>query len=142
MDWEECLKEDVSAVSPNEEVARSLFQMCMARLEIVKTMPRKYPALIAEVYYEIIKEQVTALLAIHGFKSYSHKCLVSFLEEFYPGRISSSELALVDRLRIIRNDVGYRGVFTGGDFLERNEKGIRLLIEKLFEIIKNKLKSQ
>ena len=142
MDWKECLREEVSVVSPNEEIARSLLQMCRARLEIAKGMPRKYPALIAEVYYEIMKEQITALLALHGFKSYSHKCLVSFLGEFYADEISSAELALIDRLRIIRNDVGYRGVFNGGDFLERNEKRAISLIEKLFEIVEEKLKNQ
>lgn len=139
MDWKECIQGDVSRVSPNEGVARSLLQMCNARLEIAKSMPRKYPALVAEVYYEIIKEQITALLALHGYKSYSHKCLVSFIEEFYCNEVSPSEISLIDRLRVIRNDAGYRGIFIGGDFLERNEDGIHKVIRKLSGLAEKKL---
>ena len=139
MDWKECVQGDVSRVTPNEGIARSLLQMCNARLEIAKSMPRKYPALVAEVYYEVIKEQITALLALHGYKSYSHKCLISFIEEFYREEISPSEVSLIDRLRIIRNDAGCRGIFIGGDFLERNEDGIITIIKKLSALAEKKL---
>lgn len=133
---------EVSRVSPNEAIARSLLQMCNARLEIAKSMPRKYPALVAEVYYEVVKEQVTALLALDGYKSYSHKCLISFIEEFYRSEFTPSEISLVDRLRVIRNDVGYRGISIGGDFLERNEATILVLIQKLSALAEKKLKKR
>ena len=140
MDWKECLEGEVSAVSRNAEIARSLMQLCKARREIADGMPRKYPALVAEVYYEIIKELATALLSLRGYKSYSHKCLASFLEKFYPDRLSGKEIRMIDTLRVIRNDIGYRGVFTGQDFLERNEKEIKEVMEKLFGIVEEELK--
>jgi len=139
MDWNDCLDEKVTKTSPNKKVSRSLLTMCRARLEVVGGMPRKYPALIAEVYYEIIKELITALLSIQGFKSYSHKCLISFLKEYHYEVIKDSELALLEKLRVIRNDIGYRGVMLGEEFLERNEEKIKLIIRKLDVLVEGKL---
>ena len=84
----------------------------------------------AESYYEIIKELITSLLAVEGFKSYSHECLISFLE--YKSRnFNKQEINLIDQLRIIRNDIAYRGIFIEDDYLIRNEKKILEIINKL-----------
>jgi len=139
MDWNDCLDEKVTRASPNKQTAKSLLSMCRARLEVVGGMPRKYPALIAEVYYEIIKELITALLALQGLKSYSHKCLLLFLREQHYEVITDSELALLEKLRVIRNDIGYRGVMLGEEFLERNEEKIKLIIGKLDVLVEGKL---
>ena len=141
MDWEECLKGDVVPTAKNKEVAKSLLAMCEARLAVARgTDMAGYPALRAEAYYEVTKELITALLVLQGFKSYSHKCLIAFMHEFHLQHFSRHEVELMDKLRKLRNDIDYRGVFTGADFLERNEKAILAVIGKLFAIVKEKIK--
>lgn len=140
MDWGECLKENVTKVAPNKEIARSLLKLCKARLEVALGMDEKrYPALIAESYYEIIKELLTALLALGGFKSYSHLCLVAFIRKYHSMDFSPHEIELVDKLRRIRNDVDYRGLFTGEDFIKRNRKGILSIIQRLKRMVEGKV---
>ena len=62
---------------------------------------------IAEDYYETVKELITSLLFIRGYKSYSNECLITFLRKFHP-QYSESDLALIDQMRQIRNDLLYR----------------------------------
>lgn len=141
MEWEECLKSDVHAVSKNAEIARGLLKLCEARLEVASLMDKKkHPALRAESYYEIIKELVTAMLALDGYKSYSHVCLVAYLKEFRSNEFSANELELVDMLRRIRNDLDYRGTFIGADFMERNEKSILTVITKMKNMVEKEVK--
>ncbi len=140
MEWDECLKGDVASATKNTETAKALLKLCDARLEVAKGIDiEKYPALLAEAYYEVIKELITALLAAHGFKSYSHLCLIAFVKEYYASEFPAHDLELMDKLRKIRNDVGYRGIFTGWDFLGRNEKRILSVISRLRKLVEKKI---
>jgi hypothetical protein len=99
----------------------------------------KFPSLVVEDYYEIIKEAITALMAIEGYKTLSHKALISYLREFFP-QFSYSEIFLIDELRKLRNKIAYKGFFITQDFLMRNEENIRKIIDKLLNILEDKLK--
>ena len=84
-----------------------------------------------EAYYEIIKELATALLSLNGYKSYSHECLISFINDNFSGKFTGMQIELIDQLRIMRNDIAYRGAFVDNDYLDRNETNILSIIKTL-----------
>jgi uncharacterized protein (UPF0332 family) len=131
MKWEECEKDKVKKIQPNLERAKSMRDLAVKRLRSIKRRRKTDdPEFIAEDYYETVKELITSLLFIRGYKSYSHECLITFLRKFYP-QYSESDLALIDQMRQIRNDLLYRGEPVATEFLKRREKEIEEIIEKL-----------
>lgn len=140
MEWNDCLRGKVRKRRPNTEEAKALMGMAEKRLEYIGSVQdrKRFPSLVAEGYYEAIKELVTAMMSAQGYKSYSHECMVSFLSEFY-GNISRDEMALIDQMRKIRNDINYRGFVLNFGYLESNEEGILSLIAKLKGILQGRL---
>jgi len=141
MDWDECLQNyDVKEIQKNKETANAFLKLCISRLEITKSMDRqKHAALLTESYYEVIKELIIGLMSIHGYKSYTHVCFISFLSKFYESDFSNNDIEIIDKLRRIRNELDYLGVFKGGEFIERNEKRIISIIGKLKKIVERKV---
>ena len=135
MDWTECVDHGkVKEVRKNPEQARSLVELAKRRLEsIEKRKDYEYPQLLIEDYYETMKELVSALIAVHGYKSYSHECLISFIRQFYPDTLASSQLRFLDDLRKLRSDILYRGREIAEDYLDRNSSEIERILELLFE---------
>ena len=78
-------------------------------------------------------------MAVHGYKSYSHECLISFLEEYYPIAFDDFQIHFLDSMRKLRIDIQYRGRNTADDYLERNSLIIEKIIEILLELVKNEL---
>ncbi|KXA96169.1 hypothetical protein AKJ37_05880, partial [candidate division MSBL1 archaeon SCGC-AAA259I09] len=85
-----------------------------------------------------IKELITSLMSLKGYKSYSHICLISFLREHYP-QLQEGELELIDQMRRIRNDIMYRGEPIASDYLKRRKGEIIEIIEKLTELSEEKI---
>lgn len=141
MDWEECLEDAVKVKRKDSQEAQALLKMAEKREAYISSIqPREeFTSFIVEDYYEIIKELLTALLSADGYKSYSHECLITFLEKFYP--FTKDQLTLIDQLRKIRNDINYRGVSVDYSYLERNEDIIRQIIKELKALIRQKLES-
>ena len=132
MNWDECIKQKVKKTKPDPERAKSLKQLAEKRLyEIHKRRSDTYPEFIVEDYYETIKELITSLLYLEGYKSYSHECLITFLKKHYQQTINSGELELIDQLRRLRHDIMYRGSVVAEDYLDRNEEDINKVILKL-----------
>ncbi|PTD94880.1 hypothetical protein C9439_00115 [archaeon SCG-AAA382B04] len=84
-----------------------------------------------------IKQYLTAILSIEGYKSYSQKCLISYASEFLD--LTKQEIELLEEMRKLRNDIDYRGKNLGKDYLKRKENKIEKIIEKLKNKIKEKL---
>ena len=101
---------------------------------------KKFEALLCEDYYEVIKELIVGLLSIQGYKSYSHYCLISFIQKFYSQRFSAHEIELMDKLRKIRNELDYLGRFSGKGFIERNEKEVIEIVMRLKGIVEEKIR--
>lgn len=137
MRWEDCIEYKVKKIKENPEQAKALFYLAKRRLESVKKRRKdEYPQLLIESYYDVIKELITSLLAIHGYKSYSHECLISFLEKYYPDYFDDFQLRFLDGLRKLRSDIEYRGRDIADDYLERNLSIIEKIIKILLNIIK------
>ena len=140
MRWEDCLDYKVKKVRENSEQAKALLQLAKRRLESIKKRKKdEFPQLLIESYYEAIKELISTLLAIHGYKSYSHECLVLFMEEYYPIAFDEFQIKFLDSMRKLRSDIQYRGRDVADDYLERNNQTIEKIIEILLNLAENEL---
>ncbi len=140
MKWEDCIEYKIKKVKENPEQAKALFQLAKRRLESIKKRRKdEYPQFLIESYYETIKELISALLSIHGYKSYSHECLVVFIKEYYPDFLDDSQLHFLDSMRKLRSDIQYRGQDVADDYLERNIATIEEIIQALFSVIEKEL---
>jgi len=96
-------------------------------------------ALIIADYYEIIKELITAILLIDGYKTLSHKDLIDYIKEKCK-EFSIHEVSVLDDLRVLRNRIAYEGFFIEPSYLERNEPLFKEMIRKLENLIERKLR--
>jgi len=127
-------------ITPDKEKARSILKMVSLIKGRIKKQERdKMAALIIADYYEIIKELITAILLIDGYKTLSHKDLIDYLKEKYK-EFSIRELSVLDDLRVLRNRIAYEGFFIEPSYLERNEPLFKEMIRKLENLIERKLR--
>lgn len=134
------MKEEIK-ISPDKETARAILKMVQTRKEFIESADKnKYPSIIAEGYYEIIKELITALMRVDGYKTLSHESLVRFLAESYRDHFTESEIMFIDSLRKLRNKIDYKGFFIDPEYIDMNIKKINKVIDKLDNLIKGKLK--
>lgn len=134
MNFEDCIKKRyIKKVNGGREAGKSLLKLVEARLIEVEKIENA--TLKVEAYYEILKELITILLFNQGYKSYSHECLISFLKENFSDELNTGNIELINQLRLLRNDIAYRGVFVEDDFLNRNEKEIVEIIKLLKNLV-------
>lgn len=135
--WNE--RNEVRAVKKDFEMAKSILKMIEIRSNAVEMLIKEeFVSLKLEGYYEVIKEAITALMAIDGYKTLSHEVLVGYLKEFY-SEFSESDIMLIGQIRSLRNKVVYKGFFIDKDYLDRNEAKIKVIMEKLKSILNTKL---
>jgi uncharacterized protein (UPF0332 family) len=140
MKWDDCLDIKVKKIKENPGQAKALFKLAERRIKSInKRKKYEYPQFLIEDYYETIKELISALLAIHGFKSYSHECLVSFIEAYYPNYLDNYQLHFLDSMRKLRSDIQYRGRDIADDYLERNISTIEEIIKILIDLLKKEI---
>ncbi len=138
-EWDDA-SEQVSKITPDKEKAKALLAVIELRKKNIKLMNKEeFATLIAESYYEIIKELITALMSIDGWKTVSHEMLTGYLARFYKD-FSQAELRAIDQLRKTRNDIAYRGATVKKEYLDRNEKDFSHIINKLSRIVKRKIR--
>ena len=71
---------DVRKVSPDKQLAVSLIKDMDERIsDAIKLNTKEFPKIIFEVVYDALRDFCDALLAIEGYKSYSHEGSISFL---------------------------------------------------------------
>lgn len=139
MPWDECISGHIKNISKDRDKAKSILKMANLRIEFWSDLKSdaKYTSIAVDGYYEIIKELLTALMYLEGYKSDNHECLVSFLRYKYPEL--SYEVGVIHQLKAVRNDIDYKGFFVNADYLKRNKLEFRHIIETLQRILKEKL---
>ena len=141
-EWAE-VKNEIRTVAKDKEIAESLFKTVDTRFEDLKVLLEKdiikFTSVITEGYYEIIKEMLTALMAIDGYKTTSHEALIIYLKEFYKN-FDEYEIRFIDDLRKIRNKIDYKGFTVNPEYLKRNNLEIQNIISKFKKLINEKLK--
>lgn len=137
--WDEN-SEKVSKLRPDFEKAKALLKMIEIREKRIQlTFLPEFTTLVTEEYYEIVKELITAIMSADGWKTTSHELLIGYLANFYE-EFSTAEIVTIDQLRVVRNDIADRGVMINQEYLERNQQTFHSIINKLKQIISQKLK--
>ena len=131
---------DLIKITPDNERAKSIIKMISLIEERIEKQDKiKFSSLIIADYYEIIKELITAVLLIDGYKTLSHKDLVDYLKEKY-SEFSQYDLSVIDSIQALRNRIAYEGFFIEHSYLNRNEDYFKKIIQKLKILIHQKLK--
>jgi len=127
---------------PDREKAKSTLKMVETTLEMIDTIDsRKFSSHVVKEYYEVIRELITVILLLDGYKTQgegAHKKLIEYIGKNY-AEFKVNDIMLIDDLRIIRNKISYNGFFVTDDYLERKRKDILMLIDNLRVIIYKKL---
>ncbi|PIZ51740.1 hypothetical protein COY27_02610 [Candidatus Woesearchaeota archaeon CG_4_10_14_0_2_um_filter_33_13] len=141
MNWEQCKEEFIREVHVDYDKVRSILKMCAVRLRVLEQiqLDDETASIIAEDYYEIVKEYLTALMLTNGLKSSNHECLVSFFNQKYSDK--DYEVKLLYELKKVRNRISYEGFFVDKSYVQRNKLEWQHIIELLDKEIKEKLKS-
>ncbi len=106
-------KRDVVKMVPDNELAKGLVRIGRQRFENLlhdSEITDTNSFQVVENAYEAVRELIDALMALKGFKSYSHEASIAFLAEFY--KLPAHIINTIDRYRKIRNDIKYRGILT------------------------------
>lgn len=131
---------DLIRITPDIEKAKNILKMISLLEQRINTQDQQtMAALILTDYYEIVKELLTALLLIDGYKTLSHKDLLDYLQEKH-FECTSHELSLLNDLRILRNRVAYEGFFIEPSYLIRNEPHFKEIIKKLKIFVEKRVK--
>lgn len=133
------MDEEVFRISKDKERAKDLLKMAYERLELLKLIPKDKAFKIVEEYYEIIKELLTAIMYIDGYKTLSHVKLLEYFSSHYK-QLHETEIRLIDTLRKFRIGIVYYGRKISQDFLLNNEDDIKKIVKTLVRLVENKIK--
>jgi len=121
-------------ISPDKERANSILQMVGLREKFLKDSEKiaVNSTIIAENYYEIIKELCVAIGFIEGYKSIgenAHKEIIDFIKKY--DEFDELEIEIIQDLRIKRNKSSYEGKPIEEVYLENRKQDLANIIEKL-----------
>lgn len=134
---------DLIKMTPNPERARNILKQIELRLEDANAKdPIRFSTLIIEAYYEIIKELLTALLAVDGYKVLSHTSLIEYLRENYAKIFMGHEIQAIDELRKVRHRISYEGLIIGQDYYLRKRQTAKDIINKIRNVVKENIKKR
>lgn len=130
----------VKKQSSNPEEAESLMNKALNRFEYIKTqkITRQTASFIFEDVYEAFREGSQALMALKGYKPFSHEALIAFLKEFYD--FSEFELSSFDRYRILRNKTVYAAEIISEETCKASLKFLEDFLPKLKKEFEKELK--
>jgi hypothetical protein len=131
--------EEIFRISKDKDRASDLLIMAKERLELIELIPKDKAYKIIEEYYEIIKELLTALMYLDGYKTLSHVKLIEYFS-FHYKELDEKEIKLIDTLRKYRIGIVYYGRKISQDFLVNNDGDIIKIIRILLRIVENKTK--
>ena len=130
----------IKKISIDKERSKAILNSILLREKFLKNNDEKeFASIFIETDYEIIKELITALMYLDGYKTLSHEYLISFLSKFYKD-FSEYEINLIDKLRITRNKIAYEGFLIEKDYYINKKNDIKRVIEKLKKVLMSKLK--
>lgn len=136
------MTDGIIKIRPDKEKSKSILKMVNTTLDMIKSIDsRKFPSLIIKEYYEVVRGLINAILLVDGFKTEgegAHKKLIEYLNTNYR-QFSQYEISTIDNLRIIRNKIAYEGFFVKEDYLIRKRKTILLIVNKLINVLQEKL---
>ncbi len=132
---------EIFKISKDEERAKNLLDMAKERRDIIiKFIPKELTYKLLEEYYEVAVQLITSIMYAEGYKTLSHIGLISYLKEYR--EFSNHELETLDNMRKFRHGAVYYGSKVGGNFFVNHENEIKSIINKLKNLVENKLKTK
>ena len=129
-------------IFPDKEKANSLFKMALGRESSISKLDHNtFATIIAENYYEIIKELSTAILLLKGIKAVgenAHKEIIDSLGKY--AEFNGQEISILQDLRTKRNKSMYEGKQINFSYIENNGGLLLKIIDKLKKIVGSKLR--
>jgi len=133
------MEEEIFKITKDVDRAKDLLEMAEERLELIEIIPKEKAYKIIEEYYEVIKELLTAVMYLDGYKTLSHLKLIEYFSSNYK-LLNETQIKLIDTLRKFRIGIVYYGRKISKDFLINNEEEIAKIILILKNLVKKKLK--
>jgi hypothetical protein len=97
----------VKKIRPDIELAKSLLKNIEEREKTaLKLDSNEFQLIIFENIYDCLRELLDAILALEGYKSYSHEAVIIYLKNF---NFPESKIFDLNRFRIKRNNSKYYG---------------------------------
>ncbi|MCZ7358502.1 MAG: hypothetical protein O8C55_00370 [Candidatus Methanoperedens sp.] len=97
------MEEGLIKTAPDREKAKSILKMVETTLEMIDTIdPKKFTSHVVKEYYEVIRELITVILLLDGYKTYgdgAHKKLIEYMEKNY-AEFRGHEISIIDDLII------------------------------------------
>ncbi|MFZ2455353.1 MAG: hypothetical protein WAX07_02610 [Candidatus Altiarchaeia archaeon] len=128
--------------APDKEKAKSILKMAETTLEMIQTIDlERFPSNAAKEYYDVIRELISVVLLLDGYKTYgegAHKKTIEYLSKHYK-EFTEQEISTIEELRILRNRIAYDGFFLQKEYLTRKEPLLESVIQKLRTLIKKKV---
>ena len=123
---------------PDKERAKSIFEIVKVREQSLKEIEKinAYSTIIAENYYEIIKELCMAIALAEGYKAIgenAHKDAINYVEKC---GFDEYEIGTMQDLRVRRNKSSYEGKPIEEIYLTNTRADLLKLISKLKSILK------
>ena len=133
--------EEIFRISRDKGRSADLFKMAKERLVLLELIPKDKVYKILEEYYEIIKELLTAIMYLDGYKTLSHIKLIEYFSSNYK-ELDETDIKLIDIIRKFRIGIVYYGRKISQDFLTNNENDIKRIIKILTKLVGNKIKDK
>lgn len=131
---------DIRKVSKDPSLAESLKKDCIKRAKKLITLNiNDYEKIIFEGIYDCLREIADSILALEGYKSYSHEASISYLSKY---NFSYEFIAEFDSFRFKRNGSKYYGKPITKQDTEQILNFYKKHINKLIKIINEKLKTK
>jgi len=118
----------------DKNLARSLLKTAEDRLKDAENL--RIPKFKLEFAYEAIIELIEAILALDGYKSYSHLADIAYLRKL---GFSEEFIVKLDMLRVKRHKSKYYGVDVSEEEAEEALEFAKMLLEKLSKVIIKKI---
>ena len=129
-------------IMPDKERAKSIFEIVKVREQSLKEIEKinADSTIIAENYYEIIKELCIATALTEGYKAIgenAHKDAINFVKKH---QFNESEIEIMQDLRLRRNKSSYEGKPIEKVYLTNVKEDLLKIIFKLKNVLNDLLK--
>lgn len=118
--------------SPDKGEAKSLLNKSEGRLKFsieIREINEDTASYIFEDIYECLREAAQSLMALKGYKPYSHEALIAFLKESF--NFKESDIQSFDSYRNLRNKTVYRGEKISAETCKEAKKFLLSFLPKI-----------
>jgi len=121
----------VRRVAPDESMARGLLRGARDDWRVVGRMrvDNRTASIAFKLSYDFLRCALQTLLALEGWKPYSHEAVFQYALE--QGVLDPAEHTLADEARHLRHDIEYRGTRATPDDVRRLRRLVRAVLPRV-----------